>query len=108
MDAGLARLLAGRAAAGTLLLGGVVLATEMAYQLSLGSLADSGEGMAPVRLFGLDFDVHSVAAWGLSAALCAAGVAAIARWRAPWSAAWSRAWKRVEAAEQAGRESGAP
>lgn len=107
MDAALARLLAALAAAAALTLAGVVLGTEMAYQLSLGSLADNGEGTAPARLFGQAVDVHSVVAWGAAAALTAAGVAAIVRLRAPWSAAWRRAWTQTQAVEQAGRESGA-
>jgi branched-chain amino acid transport system permease protein len=104
VDAVLARLALGLAAAATLALAGLVLATEMAYQLSLGSLAETGDGVAPVVLFGIAFDVHSTAAWGLAALLSVAGVAAIARLRAPWSAAWNHAWKKVETAEQARRQ----
>lgn len=108
LDFRLARLLAGFAAASLVALAGIVLATEMAYQLSLGSLADTGEGMAPALLFGIAFDVHSGSAWGLAAALAAAGIAAIARLRRPWAADWSRAWKQVQAAEHARREREAP
>lgn len=109
----LARLLAGLAAAGLAVLAGLVLATEMAYQLSLGSLADAGQGMAPAVLFGVAFDVHSPLAWSAAALSAALGIAAIARLRAPWSVAWSRAWKAMEAAEHerraaARQERGAP
>ncbi|KAF1040375.1 MAG: hypothetical protein GAK35_03487 [Herbaspirillum frisingense] len=103
-DARLARRLAALVAAGLVALAGIVLVTEMAYQLSLGSLAETGAGMAPVLLFGVAIDVHSIAAWASAAALVFAGVAAIARLRGAWQQAWSGAWKRVEAFEQARRE----
>ncbi|MBB5393186.1 MULTISPECIES: branched-chain amino acid ABC transporter permease [unclassified Herbaspirillum] len=111
LDAALARLLAALALSGLLVLAGIVLATEMLYQLSLGSLAnigsDSGSGVAPVVLFGLRIDVHAVSAWLLAVVLVGVGIGAIAGLRRPWSASWSAAWKKVELSEQAQRREAA-
>ena len=107
LDAVLARLLAALALSGLLALAGIVLGTEMLYQLSLGSLADTGSGVAPVVLFGASVDVHSASAWLLAAVLAAAGIGAIACLRRPWSASWSIAWKKVELSEQAQRREAA-
>lgn len=107
LDVASVRLLVALALSGLLALAGIVLGTEMLYQLSLGSLADTGSGVAPVMLFGASIDVHAVSAWLLAAAMAVVGIGAIARLRRPWSAAWSAAWKRVESAEQAQRREAA-
>ncbi|MFJ3044839.1 branched-chain amino acid ABC transporter permease [Herbaspirillum chlorophenolicum] len=107
LDAALARLLAALALSGLLVLAGTVIGTEMLYQLSLGSLADTGSGVAPVVLFGLAIHVHSAGVWLLAVLLAAAGVGAIVRLRKPWSAGWNAAWKKVESSEHARRQVGA-
>ncbi|MBO9535616.1 branched-chain amino acid ABC transporter permease [Herbaspirillum sp.] len=107
LNAALVRLLAALALSGLLALAGIVLGTEMLYQLSLGSLADTGSGVAPVVLFGFSIDVHSVSAWLLAVVLAVAGVGAIACLRRSWAASWSAAWKRVELSEQAQRREAA-
>ncbi len=58
------------------LLGGLVLATEMAYQASLGSLAG-----APLNWWGWAVDVHAPLPWMSALLLMAGGVAALWCWR---------------------------
>jgi branched-chain amino acid transport system permease protein len=56
---------------GTGALAGLILATEMAYQASLGSLAETGAGAAPLLLWGWRIDVHAPFPWVI-AVLCMA------------------------------------
>ncbi|WP_443114425.1 branched-chain amino acid ABC transporter permease [Herbaspirillum seropedicae] len=57
-------------------LAGLVLATEMAYQASLGSLAE-----APLRWWGWTVDVHAPLPWMTALLLMSGGVAALCCWR---------------------------
>ncbi|QDD64667.1 branched-chain amino acid ABC transporter permease [Herbaspirillum seropedicae] len=57
-------------------LAGLVLATEMAYQASLGSLAE-----APLRWWGWTVDVHAPLPWMIALLLMSGGVAALCCWR---------------------------
>ncbi|NUT59836.1 branched-chain amino acid ABC transporter permease [Herbaspirillum sp. C9C3] len=61
-------------------LAGVILATEMAYQASLGSLADTGEGAAPLLLWGCAIDVHAARPWIIAMALIGVGSAGLLAW----------------------------
>lgn len=70
--------LGGRMLAACLLLAGFVLATEMAYHLSLGSLAEGADGAATLPLWGWQIDVHAALPWMLCVAAMVAGAAA---WR---------------------------
>ena len=101
LNGALAVLLAAFALAGGLALAGVILATEMLYQLSLGSLAGIGDAVAPLRLWGLAFPLQTVWPWLIAGALTGVGVAAILRLRRAWRPLWSAAWRQVEAAEAA-------
>lgn len=60
---------------------GVILATEMAYQASLGSLADTGEGAASLMLWGWRIDVHAAAPWGIAALCVVVGAGALVGWQ---------------------------
>lgn len=62
-------------------LAGVVLATEMAYQTSLGSLSDTAEGAAPLVWWGWSIDVHSLLPWLVALLLAAAGTVGLVFWR---------------------------
>lgn len=62
-------------------LAGVVLATEMAYQASLGSLAEGSDGAAPLQWWGGSIDVHAPLPWLTAALLIVAGVTALTIWR---------------------------
>ncbi|MCO4856605.1 branched-chain amino acid ABC transporter permease [Herbaspirillum sp. WGmk3] len=80
MNARLAGRLAWWLAAAFCTLTGVILATEMAYQASLGSLADTGEGAASLMLWGWRIDVHAAAPWGLAALCVVVGTGALVAW----------------------------
>jgi branched-chain amino acid transport system permease protein len=81
VNARLAGRLAWWLAAAFCTLTGVILATEMAYQASLGSLADSGEGAASLMLWGWRIDVHAAAPWGLAALCVVVGTCALVAWQ---------------------------
>ncbi|MFX5586992.1 hypothetical protein ABTE16_19815, partial [Acinetobacter baumannii] len=81
MNARLAGRLAWWLAAALCTLTGVILATEMAYQASLGSLADTGEGAASLMLWGWRIDVHAAAPWGLAALCVVVGAGALVAWQ---------------------------
>ncbi|UWE18795.1 branched-chain amino acid ABC transporter permease [Herbaspirillum huttiense] len=81
VNARLAGRLAWWLAAAFCTLTGVILATEMAYQASLGSLADSGEGAASLMLWGWRIDVHAAAPWGLAALCVVVGTGALVAWQ---------------------------
>ncbi len=63
--------------AALLALAGIVLATEMAYQASLGSLVDTGAGAASLLLWGQAIDVHAPLSWLVALLLVAAGVSGL-------------------------------
>ena len=81
VNARLAGRLAWWLAAALCTLTGVILATEMAYQASLGSLADTGEGAASLMLWGWRIDVHAAAPWGLAALCVVVGAGALVAWQ---------------------------
>jgi branched-chain amino acid transport system permease protein len=81
VNARLAGRLAWWLAAAFCTLTGVILATEMAYQASLGSLADTGEGAASLMLWGWRIDVHAAAPWGLAALCVVVGAGALVAWQ---------------------------
>ncbi|MCP1572293.1 branched-chain amino acid transport system permease protein [Herbaspirillum rubrisubalbicans] len=62
-------------------LAGVVLATEMAYQASLGSLTDTAEGAAPLAWWGCSIDVHAPLPWLVALLLAAVGTVGLVFWR---------------------------
>lgn len=80
MDARLAMRLGLWLAAASCMLAGVILATEMAYQASLGSLAETGEGAAALVLWGWSIDVHAARPWIAAVLLIAVGAMALAAW----------------------------
>lgn len=61
-------------------LAGLILATEMAYQASLGSLAETGAGDAPLLLWGWRIDVHAPFPWVIAVLCMAAGTAMLMAW----------------------------
>jgi branched-chain amino acid transport system permease protein len=61
-------------------LAGLILATEMAYQASLGSLAETGAGAAPLLLWGWRIDVHAPFPWVIAVLCMAAGTAMLMAW----------------------------
>ncbi len=81
VNARLAGRLAWWLAAALCTLTGVILATEMAYQASLGSLADTGEGAASLMLWGWRIDVHAAAPWGIAALCVVVGAGALVAWQ---------------------------
>jgi len=81
VNARLAGRLAWWLAAALCTLTGVILATEMAYQASLGSLADTGEGAASLMLWGWRIDVHAAAPWSLAALCVVVGAGALVAWQ---------------------------
>lgn len=95
-NAALCRVVVGLVIAAALALAGIVLMVEMLYQISLGSLIDTGAGVAPVELFRISIDVHAASGWMVAGALILAGVGAIVRMQVTWRREWSAAWKRVE------------
>jgi branched-chain amino acid transport system permease protein len=81
LDRRLAWRLASWLLAALLTLAGAVLATEMAYQASLGSLAEGSDGAAPLQWWGVSIDVHAPLPWITAAVLIAAGATALTIWR---------------------------
>ncbi len=61
-------------------LAGLILATEMTYQASLGSLAETGAGAQPLLLWGWRIDVHAPAPWVIAALCMAVGTAMLMAW----------------------------